>query len=443
MASPATADKVNRNGRALEANGETPTSAGRPQAQAVNTDLIPAVLKAVARWLVWRYVEEVDPATGEVDWDKPPVNAKTGGLASSTNAKTWSSFETACAAYQRGGLDGLGFVLHAQPGEDGGPVIVAIDLDKCRDPVTGAIDDWALQIIRNVNSYTEVSPSGRGIRIFLFGRLPPSGRKKGPFECYETGRYVTVTGQHVEGTPLSVEHRQAELERVHRHVFGDAGAPTRQAPGGGGVPANLEDAEVVRRAGAAKNGAKFRRLWHGDLTDYNSASEADLALVNYLAFWVGPNEARIDELFRQSGCFRTKWNRDDYRQRTIAKVLDGRTEYYDPSRRKGGRRSRTPTNGQRQDASADQEQPATPDEPAEAHLTDRGNAVRLVHRHGQDLRFCHPWGKWLVWDGGRWKLDDTGLVMRYAKETIASLYRWAAAQLASLADELEGNHAGG
>lgn len=53
--------------------------------------------------------------------------------------------------------------------------------------------------------------------------------------------------------------------------------------------------------------------------------------------------------------------------------------------------------------------------------TDLGNAERLVERHGQDLRYCYSWGKWLVWDGTRWRVDDTGEVERRAKETARSL----------------------
>jgi P4 family phage/plasmid primase-like protien len=61
------------------------------------------------------------------------------------------------------------------------------------------------------------------------------------------------------------------------------------------------------------------------------------------------------------------------------------------------------------------------------NLTDLGNAGRFIHRHGRNLRYCWPWGKWLVWDGRRWARDDTGEVFRLAKETVASIYQEAAA----------------
>jgi len=60
------------------------------------------------------------------------------------------------------------------------------------------------------------------------------------------------------------------------------------------------------------------------------------------------------------------------------------------------------------------------------NLTDLGNAERLVLRHGRDLRYVHPWGKWLAWDGQRWAVDATGEVERRAVETVASIYTEAA-----------------
>jgi len=49
-----------------------------------------------------------------------------------------------------------------------------------------------------------------------------------------------------------------------------------------------------------------------------------------------------------------------------------------------------------------------------------------VARHGKDLRYCHPWAKWLVWDGIRWKEDDTAEVFRRAKDTVRAMYAEAA-----------------
>jgi primase-polymerase (primpol)-like protein len=293
------------------------TAAQKPKALPVCPGAIPAELKALPRWVVWGYVPETDPDTGEVDWDKPPVNARTGGPASSTNKKTWRPFAEALAAYERGGWDGIGFVLNG----DGD--LVGVDLDKCRNLETGALEPWAREIIGKLNTYAEVSPSGRGVRLFLCGQLPPEGRKRGHYENYATGRYVTVTGQRIEGTPATIERRQEELLQVHRGIWPPAGAKAT-ARAGPAVPANLDDAEVIRRMTGARNGGKAKSLWNGEIPAGKSHSEADLALCNYIAFWCGPSPDRIDTVFRQSGLFRSKWQRDDYRERTIAKALAGR-----------------------------------------------------------------------------------------------------------------------
>lgn len=54
--------------------------------------------------------------------------------------------------------------------------------------------------------------------------------------------------------------------------------------------------------------------------------------------------------------------------------------------------------------------------------TDLGNAERLVVEHGQDLRHCHPWKRWLVWDGRRWRVDDTAEIQRRAKSLVKTLF---------------------
>ena len=78
-------------------------------------------------------------------------------------------------------------------------------------------------------------------------------------------------------------------------------------------------------------------------------------------------------------------------------------------------------------AAAAQAAPVSPsDVDGYEHLTDLGNARRLVTRHGDDLRYCYSWGCWLVWDNRRWLRDDSGGIVRRAKETVRSIYAEAA-----------------
>jgi hypothetical protein len=71
------------------------------------------------------------------------------------------------------------------------------------------------------------------------------------------------------------------------------------------------------------------------------------------------------------------------------------------------------------------------------HLTDRGNAIRLVRMRGEGLRHCHKWRKWLNWTGERWEIDATAEVTRAAKAVPVALWRSASAEIARLAQEAE------
>ncbi len=407
----------------------------KPTALSVIPDSIPIDLRAMACWLVWKYVEERDPETGEVDWDKPPLNAR-GGPGSSVNARTWSVFEVALAAYLTGKFDGLGFVLCVKPGDDG-EVLIAVDLDHCRNPETGEIAPWAREIIDALSSYTEVSPSGQGIRIFLRGKLPPHGRKRGDFETYCTGRYVTVTGQHLDGTPTTIESREAELLAIHKRIWPEHHEPKQKTTASSGHAVDLTDLELIEKAKKSKHGDEFRALWEGGLDGNPSASEGDLALCNRLGWWTGYDPQRIDQLFRQSGRMRSKWNRSDYRERTLRKACEGKSGGYEPRRGRvvlGNHHSNG--NGQHHEAKPHDELPQvkeSKDDPP--HLTDLGNAKRIFQRHGKDMRFCHDWRQYLIWDGRRFVVDDSGEAVRRAKDTQAALYRWAAEQLAELAKD--------
>lgn len=65
--------------------------------------------------------------------------------------------------------------------------------------------------------------------------------------------------------------------------------------------------------------------------------------------------------------------------------------------------------------------------PARFNTTDLGNAERFVYRHGRDVRYCYPWGKWLVWTGARWERDEAGRVFKMAKDTVRGIYGEASA----------------
>jgi len=268
------------------------------------------------QWLCWRIEERHDKPT------KVPYSPLTGEKARSTDPKTWASYEEAVSACREHGYEGIGFVF--TPEDD----LCGVDLDGCLDPETGEIESWAQEIIEELDSYTEISPSGRGIHVLLRGSLPAGRNRKGRFEAYDRGRYFTVTGCHLSGTLRSIEGRQKQLERVAQRVFAEPSENGHKELGPE-FGSTLSDVELIQKASTAKNGQKFHRLWTGDTSGYGSSSEADAALCSLLAYWTGPNEGRIDSLFRQSGLCRKKWvRREDYRRKTIERALRDRTEFY-------------------------------------------------------------------------------------------------------------------
>jgi putative DNA primase/helicase len=248
--------------------------------------------------------------------DQSPQNPRTGHNAKSDDAATWGTFEATLACCHARQMDGIGFVFSALD------ALAGIDLDTCRDPITGSLDSWALAIVADVHSYSEISPSGTGVKIFLRGQIPPGGNRTGGIEMYDHGRYFTVTGHHLPGTPPTIEERQEAIDTLHRHLFAKPSTTTAHHCLQPNVTTGVvSDDEVLARAMAARNGAHFARLWSGDTSEYPTHSEADLALCRLLAFWTHPDPERIDALFRRSGLYREKWERADYRERTIRLAL--------------------------------------------------------------------------------------------------------------------------
>lgn len=145
---------------------------------------IPEPLKSCPQWVCWKYVWEEGKEGKQGKWTKPPFQPN-GYKASKTNPLHYSEFTEVLAAYEEGGFDGIGFVLTAND------PFVAIDIDHCFDD--NGLTAEAAGIIKTMDSYTERSPSGEGIRIFVTGTISRNIHKA--IEIYAHGSYVTVTGQ--------------------------------------------------------------------------------------------------------------------------------------------------------------------------------------------------------------------------------------------------------
>ncbi|WP_442908239.1 phage NrS-1 polymerase family protein [Halobacterium sp. KA-6] len=296
---------------------------------------LPEGVREREQWVCWREEERDGKPT------KIPVTPGAGGFASSTESDTWSDVETALEYTETEHADGIGFVF-----TDDDP-IVGVDLDDCRDPETGDVDDAARDIIERLDSYTEVSPSGTGYHVLITGTLPEGRNRRGSVELYDTARFFTVTGDRVERTPTRVARRQDALIAIHReyvqNIERDTTPESRQRGDADGQSAtndaddvDLEDEELLEKARNASNGEKFERLWNGNMGGYDSQSEADMALCCLLAFWTGGDRTQMDQLFRQSGLHREKWDEVHYAdgatygEKTVERAIANTSEFYDP-----------------------------------------------------------------------------------------------------------------
>src|SRR5215204_1800681 len=164
-----------------------------------------------------------------------------------TAPETWGGYDEAVTAYEEHSYDGIGFVF--TPDDD----LCGVDLDKCVDPETGEIEECAQEVIEELDSYTEISPSGTGVHVLVRATLPEGRNRKGRFETYDRDRYFTVTGKHLAGTPETIEGRQEELRAVVGRVFGEESTNGNAKPVAATelVDNGLSDSEVIQKALAA------------------------------------------------------------------------------------------------------------------------------------------------------------------------------------------------
>lgn len=196
-----------------------PTKPARTEVIAAN---VPERIRRLKRWVIWRWKRR------RKKWDKPPLQLD-GSFARVDDPETWITFEEALAAHLSGDFDGIGFVLGYVPEEDVN--YTGLDLDDCRDPGTGEISDWATAHLNSLDTYSEYSPSGLGVKALAIGKLPGPDRNESErmgVEMYSGGRYFTITGQISPGAKTDIADRTAQLADLYYEIFGES-APKKSA----------------------------------------------------------------------------------------------------------------------------------------------------------------------------------------------------------------------
>ena len=271
---------------------------------------VPLPMRLALRWVVWRLEERKDKPT-KVPYAPFPGPPRRASVRDPT---TWGSLHAALERLRDPFYSGLGFVL--------GDGFVGLDLDGAYDE-EGNLRPWAKAILDRAPTLAELSPSRRGIHLYLLGEWPQGKRVAlpgGGLEVYGQGRFFTFTGQYLTPPRLMAgEESQAFLRWLEATHF----PPPKPPPKRQGLDGpHLEPLELWLR----KRGAWDLYLghWQGR---YPSHSEADLALASYLLRYTGGDLAAADALFRRSGLYRPKWDQArgalTYGERTLRKALGG------------------------------------------------------------------------------------------------------------------------
>jgi hypothetical protein len=227
-------------------------------------------------------------------------------------------------------FSGLGFMARPENG------ITIVDLDSCRDPNTGDVKPWALDIIKKLNTYTEVSPSGYGVHCYVLGGIPHNvntrlnaetptrANKKAGIELFHVKGYVTLTGNTLPGYPRGVCLAQGALDELWNRY-----GKKRPTTEGGGQVELLTAGDVIAIMQRAANWEEVE-----EKLKQEPNSERDMSLCCHVAFYT-KDPGTIEEVLRTLGAARKKW--DDKRgattwiQSTITKALHRVTEGWNPN----------------------------------------------------------------------------------------------------------------
>ncbi|WP_078392050.1 phage/plasmid primase, P4 family [Shouchella patagoniensis] len=373
---------------------------------------IPQELRDFPQWIVWRKEERKGKTT------KVPYKAD-GWHAKANDRQDWSSFDKAVEAYETGKFDGIGFMFSTDD------PFVGVDLDHCIED--GAYSDVARDIVDQLDSYTEFSPSGDGLHIIVKGKLPLRGPGTGKknvehgIEVYRHGRYFTFTGNVVH--PTGVQERSDALKDFWQHYMEDKTkeVPTPSPPQQRTKTSDLSERELWEKMFNSKKGADIKSLFDGYLIN-DDHSSSDLALCNHLAFWTDADESKMDSMFRESGLMREKWDRQassdgsTYGQVTVrnaASTCPSTISDFVPKQQEPYQIFFP----QADDDEFKKKQPFF-------RLTELGNAERIVYQHGKDVRYCGE-REWLIWDGKRWKEDSKKEIETITARTLRGIYKEA------------------
>lgn len=424
----------------------------------IDPTYIPESLTSRDQWVVWRSEQRGGKPT------KVPYNARTGQLAKSDDPDTWASYRDALLAGEQ--FDGIGYVFSPDDPYSG------VDLDDCIND--GKVAPWAEAQLLALNSYSEISPSGTGIKVWVEGILPGSAKPRkekipasvipldapGSIEMYSERRFFTVTGWHVDGTPRDIQYANGALTDLYEQI----------------KPAPITMPTHTTRTA----GRKYLERWAQHKIDYTVervASAVDgqrhnerYAMARLLGGLIPHGLAAADQLARalfDANPPTTAAQRSEYKtiidgidegsrsplplpEEPAQPIFDDSQHACCPTHKRVLSEAKS-GNGwtcHARDSSTDSGwcafwwdgdgyiipqniDPETgevlysdsTDFLLNAHRSDTGNAECLAQLTGDDLRYCHTREKWLIWGESRWVIDEDGAAQRAMIAVVRARYR--------------------
>lgn len=274
----------------------------KTQRTLVDPNAIPRELWTYRQYVVWKYLYRGPDRKP----DKVPVNAKTLGNAGVTWPNTWCSIHAAVAIYrERQSLAGIAFVL-----TDHDPYTM-LDLDNCL--MDGNLSPFAAEIVDRLNTYTEISPSGSGLRLFVRCEQQPATLKRTELEIYSRERFATLTGDTLHNRPIARIDSLDWLTAQFKDEGKAEGRPTGPTTSfSSGATGSRDDVELWQRIFAVNHLA--RDIYSGNLINIRKGpdglpdeSRAVILLLNSLALWTKGDASRMRAMMYQTSLDKTKW----------------------------------------------------------------------------------------------------------------------------------------
>jgi putative DNA primase/helicase len=362
---------------------------------------IPQELKKIKNWVCWGD-GNVDLSTlshEERRMQKLPKNPHTGGNAMANNPDTWGTFIEALAAKNKYNFKGLGFML--------GCGYFGVDLDHCEESLKN-------EFVTKLNSYSEYSMSGEGVHIICKGILPQGQRRKNNIEMYEKDRYFIMTGNVIENIPI--RNCTEEIKELHAKYLAPQEPEFK--------PLDFEyiaNSSIDMLDIGLEKDTKLSNLWNSFPSGSGgNESETDLALLSKIAYWCNGDFNAIKNRFLESPYYsrkddyhKRKIDRDDYINATIDKAIKSlkSTASIDNEKYKQEEMEKAQQKMRGNLFRVDEE---TGEVMKVYENNDTGNAQRLIDRFGNLIRFNDENNSWYIYNGKRWKADDTLEIKRFA-----------------------------